>query len=127
MVTKGDLPVFLKLQAEKAVHQKKEHSKNKCHKARRCHINRILEFNRRQKKNKWLETHIWHAKRFHMVKRWGYCLGERPTVKSHRACYRAMTSRCLLQVGFEAGGRSACSPLLLFRLFPTPLEEFYLT
>ncbi|KAJ1076024.1 hypothetical protein K5549_008878 [Capra hircus] len=89
-------------EAEKAVHQKKEHSKNKCHKARRCHINRILEFNRRQKKNKWLETHIWHAKRFHMVKRWGYCLGERPTVKSHRACYRAMTSRCLLQVGFQS-------------------------
>ncbi|ELW47434.1 Ribonucleases P/MRP protein subunit POP1 [Tupaia chinensis] len=84
-------------EAEKAVHQKKEHSKNKCHKARRCHINRTLEFNRRQKKNIWLETHIWHAKRFHMVKRWGYCLGERPTVKSHRACYRAMTSRCLLQ------------------------------
>nr|XP_036851722.1 ribonucleases P/MRP protein subunit POP1 [Manis javanica] len=84
-------------EAEKAVHQKKEHSKNKCHKARRCHINRMLEFNRRQKKNIWLETHIWHAKRFHMVKKWGYCLGERPTVKSHRACYRAMTNHCLLQ------------------------------
>ncbi|XP_036987017.2 ribonucleases P/MRP protein subunit POP1 isoform X1 [Artibeus jamaicensis] len=84
-------------EAEKAVHQKKEHSKNKCHKARRRHINRTLEFNRRQKKNVWLETHIWHAKRFHMVKQWGYCLGERPTVKSHRACYRAMTTRCLLQ------------------------------
>ncbi|XP_066235296.1 ribonucleases P/MRP protein subunit POP1 isoform X1 [Saccopteryx leptura] len=84
-------------EAEKAEHQKKEHSKNKCHKARRCHTNRILEFNRRQKKNIWLETHIWHAKRFHMVKKWGYCLGERPTVKSHRACYRAMTNRCLLQ------------------------------
>ncbi|XP_014405686.1 PREDICTED: ribonucleases P/MRP protein subunit POP1 [Myotis brandtii] len=84
-------------EAEKVVHQKKEHSKNKCHKARRCHINRMLEFNRRQKKNRWLETHIWHAKRFHMVKQWGYCLGERPTVKSHRACYRAMTHRCLLQ------------------------------
>nr|XP_010586723.1 ribonucleases P/MRP protein subunit POP1 isoform X1 [Loxodonta africana] len=84
-------------EAEKAVHQKKEHSKNKCHKARRCHKNQVLEFNRRQKKNMWLETHIWHAKRFHMVKKWGYCLGERPTVKSHRACYRAMTNRCLLQ------------------------------
>ncbi|XP_016013339.1 ribonucleases P/MRP protein subunit POP1 isoform X3 [Rousettus aegyptiacus] len=89
--------VYVSLSAEKSVHQKKEHSKNKCHKARRCHINRILEFNRRQKKNIWLETHIWHAKRFHMVKKWGYCLGERPTVKSHRACYRAMTNRCLLQ------------------------------
>ncbi|XP_003782505.1 ribonucleases P/MRP protein subunit POP1 [Otolemur garnettii] len=84
-------------EAEKTVHQKKEHSKTKCHKARRCHMNRILEFNRRQRKNKWLETHIWHAKRFHMVKKWGYCLGERPTVKSHRACYRAMTNSCLLQ------------------------------
>ncbi|KAM6214387.1 ribonucleases P/MRP protein subunit POP1 [Rhynchocyon petersi] len=84
-------------EAEKAVHQKKEHSKNKCHKARRCHRNQVLEFNRRQKKNRWLETHIWHAKRFHMVKQWGYCLGERPTVKSHRACYRAMTNHCLLQ------------------------------
>ncbi|KAM9626872.1 ribonucleases P/MRP protein subunit POP1 [Trichechus inunguis] len=84
-------------EAEKAVHQKKKHSKNKCHKARRCHKNQVLEFNRRQKKNMWLETHIWHAKRFHMVKKWGYCLGERPTVKSHRACYRAMTNGCLLQ------------------------------
>ena len=89
-------------EAEKAVHKKREHSKNKCHKARQCDINSILGFKRRQKKNKWLETHIWHAKRFHMVKRWGYCLGERPTVKSHRACYRAMTSRCLLQVGFQS-------------------------
>ncbi|KAM7231356.1 hypothetical protein CapIbe_017801 [Capra ibex] len=56
-------------EAEKAVRQKREHSKNKCHKARQCDINSILGFKRRQKKNKWLETHIWHAKRFHMVKR----------------------------------------------------------
>ncbi|XP_050017192.1 ribonucleases P/MRP protein subunit POP1 [Alexandromys fortis] len=91
------LQELAKKEAEKAAHQKKELSKNKCHKARRCHINRTLEFNRRQKKNIWLETHIWHAKRFHMVKRWGYCLGERPTSKSHRASYRAMTNLCLLQ------------------------------
>ncbi|XP_034371821.1 ribonucleases P/MRP protein subunit POP1 [Arvicanthis niloticus] len=91
------LQEMAKKEAEKAAHQKKEQSKNKCHKARRCHINRTLEFNRRQQKNIWLETHIWHAKRFHMVKRWGYCLGERPTAKSHRACYRAMTDLCLLQ------------------------------
>ncbi|XP_074056573.1 ribonucleases P/MRP protein subunit POP1 [Macrotis lagotis] len=84
-------------EAEKTEHQKKEHSKNKCRKARRCHLNLLLEFNRRQKKNVWLETHIWHAKRFHMVKKWGYCLGESPTVKSYRASYRAMTRHCLLQ------------------------------
>ncbi|XP_074124865.1 ribonucleases P/MRP protein subunit POP1 isoform X1 [Sminthopsis crassicaudata] len=84
-------------EAEKTEHHKKEHSKNKCRKARRCHLNLLLEFNRRQKKNVWLETHIWHAKRFHMVKKWGYCLGESPTIKSYRASYRAMTKHCLLQ------------------------------
>ncbi|NXX31048.1 POP1 protein, partial [Nicator chloris] len=84
-------------QAEKAVHQKKEQSKTKCRKARRRHINLIAEFNHRQRKNIWLETHIWHAKRFHMVKKWGYCLGNSPTEKTYRACYRAMTKHCLLQ------------------------------
>lgn len=89
---------FSKKQAEKAVHQKKEQSKTKCRKARRRHINLVAEFNHRQRKNIWLETHIWHAKRFHMVKKWGYCLGNSPTEKSYRACYRAMTKHCLLQV-----------------------------
>ncbi|XP_062424310.1 ribonucleases P/MRP protein subunit POP1 [Rhea pennata] len=84
-------------EAEKAVHQKKEQSKTKSRKARRRHINLVAEFNRRQRKNIWLETHIWHAKRFHMIKKWGYCLADRPTEKSYRACYRAMTKHCLLQ------------------------------
>uniref|UniRef100_A0A8C6XG81 POP1 homolog, ribonuclease P/MRP subunit n=1 Tax=Naja naja TaxID=35670 RepID=A0A8C6XG81_NAJNA len=83
--------------AEKPEHQKKALSKSKCRKARRRHINLVVEFNRRQRKNIWLETHIWHAKRFHMVKKWGYCLGDKPTMKSYRACYRAMTQHCLLQ------------------------------
>ncbi|KFP45232.1 Ribonucleases P/MRP protein subunit POP1, partial [Chlamydotis macqueenii] len=82
---------------EMARKEKKEQSKTKCRKARRRHINLVAEFNRRQRKNIWLETHIWHAKRFHMVKKWGYCLGDSPTEKSYRACYRAMTKHCLLQ------------------------------
>ncbi|XP_028985467.1 LOW QUALITY PROTEIN: ribonucleases P/MRP protein subunit POP1 [Betta splendens] len=77
--------------------KKKEQTKSKSRKARRRHGNLLLEFNRRQRKNKWLETHIWHAKRFHMVKKWGYCLGDRPTCKCYRPCYRAMSSHCLLQ------------------------------
>ncbi|XP_037533062.1 ribonucleases P/MRP protein subunit POP1 [Nematolebias whitei] len=77
--------------------KKKEPAKNKSRKARRRHGNLLLEFNRRQRKNIWLETHIWHAKRFHMVKKWGYCLGDRPTSKCYRPCYRAMSSHCLLQ------------------------------
>ncbi|XP_045568540.1 ribonucleases P/MRP protein subunit POP1 [Salmo salar] len=82
---------------EKSQKVKKEQSKSKSRKARRRHGNVLLEFNRRQRKNLWLETHIWHAKRFHMVKRWGYCLGDGPTYKCYRACYRAMSSHCLLQ------------------------------
>ncbi|XP_053343428.1 ribonucleases P/MRP protein subunit POP1 [Clarias gariepinus] len=76
---------------------KKEQSKTKSRRARRRHGSLLLEFNRRQRKNKWLETHIWHAKRFHMLKKWGYCLGDRPTYKCYRASYRAMNSGCLLQ------------------------------
>ncbi|XP_054639061.1 ribonucleases P/MRP protein subunit POP1 [Dunckerocampus dactyliophorus] len=76
---------------------KKEQTKTKSRKARRRHGNLLLEFNRRQRKNIWLETHIWHAKRFHMVKKWGYCLGDRPTLKCYRPCYRAMSTHCLLQ------------------------------
>ncbi|XP_053916055.1 ribonucleases P/MRP protein subunit POP1 [Cuculus canorus] len=91
------LQEIAKKEAEKAVHQKKEQSKTKCRKARRRHINLVAEFNRRQRKNIWLETHIWHAKRFHMIKKWGYCLGDSPTEKCYRACYRAMTKHCLLQ------------------------------
>ncbi|XP_069477513.1 ribonucleases P/MRP protein subunit POP1 [Ambystoma mexicanum] len=86
-----------KKEMDKVVHQKKEQSKSKCRKARRRHRNLQIEFNRRQLKNIWLETHIWHAKRFHMVKKWGYCLGDRATTKCYRACFRAMTSECLLQ------------------------------
>ncbi|XP_068093814.1 ribonucleases P/MRP protein subunit POP1 [Hyperolius riggenbachi] len=86
-----------KKEMEKSVHQKKEQSKSKCRKAKRRHGNLLLEFNRRQRKNIWLETHIWFTKRFHMLKKWGYCLADRPTMKSYRACYRAMSNHCLLQ------------------------------
>ncbi|CAB1321407.1 unnamed protein product [Coregonus sp. 'balchen'] len=92
---------------------KKEQSKRKSRKARRRHGNMLLEFNRRQRKNLWLETHIWHAKRFHMVKRWGYCLGDRPTYKCYRACCRAMSSHCLLQVSVRACCRAMSSHCLL--------------
>ncbi|KAM3873489.1 ribonucleases P/MRP protein subunit POP1 [Diretmus argenteus] len=81
----------------KAGPKKKDQAKNKSRKARRRHGNLLLEFNRRQRKNVWLETHIWHAKRFHMLKKWGYCLGDKPTSKCYRPSYRAMSSHCLLQ------------------------------
>lgn len=109
----ADICLPVSLQREKSLlsgskKKKKEQAKSKSRRARRRHGNLLLEFNRRQRKNIWLETHIWHAKRFHMVKKWGYCLGDRPTYKCYRPCYRAMSSHCLLQVtpaGVEFDGR----------------------
>ena len=45
---------------------------------------------------RWLETHIWHAKRFHMASLWGHKIPHFPNDKGWRACYRAATSKCLM-------------------------------
>eukprot|EP01028_Stygiella_incarcerata_P008914 TRINITY_DN400_c0_g2_i1.p1 TRINITY_DN400_c0_g2~~TRINITY_DN400_c0_g2_i1.p1 ORF type:complete len:747 (-),score=194.17 TRINITY_DN400_c0_g2_i1:483-2723(-) len=39
---------------------------------------------------KWLETHIWHAKRMHMCPMWGYKLAVQNTAKGARSSYHAM-------------------------------------
>lgn len=70
---------------------------------RRRPSNLLSEYERRQRRIGWLETHIWHAKRFKMVEKWGYRLGMHPNDKSIRACYRAVKHHCLIQdVSFEA-------------------------
>ncbi|CAB3251752.1 unnamed protein product [Arctia plantaginis] len=66
-------------------------------KYRRRPANLLDEYNRRQKRVVWLETHIWHAKRFHMTERWGHRLAYAPCDKAFRACYRASSAHCLLQ------------------------------
>ncbi|CEP11349.1 hypothetical protein [Parasitella parasitica] len=53
--------------------------------------NTIQEFLRRQKSKKWLETHIWHAKRMKMKDIWGYRIASRPNTKSVRITYRSFT------------------------------------
>ncbi|XP_038057792.1 ribonucleases P/MRP protein subunit POP1-like isoform X2 [Patiria miniata] len=55
------------------------------------------EYQRRQAGHAWLETHVWHAKRFKMVEQWGCKLPLHPSDKSVRATYRAMAKHCLLQ------------------------------
>ncbi|XP_068211300.1 ribonucleases P/MRP protein subunit POP1 [Palaemon carinicauda] len=57
----------------------------------------LEEYNRRQKEHVWLETHIWHAKRFHMGRRWGYALPNSSTCKGYRASMRAAKTSCLVQ------------------------------
>lgn len=66
-------------------------------KHRRRPRNLMEEYERRRRRVKWLETHIWHAKRFHMVEKWGYKLADRPCDKAFRACYRATAKHCLMQ------------------------------
>ncbi|KAF8272238.1 ribonucleases P/MRP protein subunit POP1-domain-containing protein [Lactarius quietus] len=53
-------------------------------------------FKRRQKDKKWLETHLWHAKRMHMENMWGYRLAVRPTEKSFRPSHRASVHGAIL-------------------------------
>lgn len=51
-----------------------------------------VKYSKRQRDFVWLTTHIWHAKRFHMIKRWGYQIPLSPTQKCFRAVNR--TARC---------------------------------
>lgn len=66
-------------------------------KYRRRAGNLLEEYNRRKQSKSWLETHIWHAKRFHMIERWGHKIAYAPCDKAFRACYRASSVHCLIQ------------------------------
>ncbi|EJD74850.1 ribonuclease P/MRP protein subunit POP1 containing protein [Loa loa] len=59
---------------------------------RRRPRNLLLNYIRRQRKHVWLETHIWHAKRFRMIQKWGYnlpfCSYQRAFRPSHRDAMR---------------------------------------
>jgi len=72
-------------------------NKRPSRKYRRRPHNLLSEYNRRQCNKIWLETHIWHAKRFHMIDKWGCRIPNYPNDKSFRANYRAITKYCMLQ------------------------------
>ncbi|CAF0843374.1 unnamed protein product [Adineta ricciae] len=56
----------------------------------------LSSYTNRQRKIKWLKTHIWHAKRFHMNTFWNYRLAERSNLKSIRPTYKSLHERCLI-------------------------------
>ncbi|BEI85520.1 hypothetical protein CcaverHIS002_0509210 [Cutaneotrichosporon cavernicola] len=58
---------------------------------------RTLQLRARQVHKRWLGSHIFHAKRFHMANIWGYRLGMTPTLKGFRAAYRAARRRAIMQ------------------------------
>ncbi|KOC65685.1 Ribonucleases P/MRP protein subunit POP1 [Habropoda laboriosa] len=66
-------------------------------KYRRRPRNLLAEYTRRQRSKIWLETHIWHAKRFRMIEKWGYKIASYANDKCFRANYRAVARHCLMQ------------------------------
>lgn len=86
-------------------------SRRPSRKYRRKPCNLLLEYERRQRKHVWLETHIWHAKRFHMVSKWGYKLAQSSCDKTFRSSYRATTKHCLIQDISYVGNIEICGPL----------------
>lgn len=55
-----------------------------------------LKYTKRQKEFVWIPTHMWHVKRFHMVKKWGFQIPISPSQKCFRAVNRSSKKGCLL-------------------------------
>ncbi|XP_063707561.1 ribonucleases P/MRP protein subunit POP1 [Culicoides brevitarsis] len=72
-------------------------NKRPSRKYRRRPSNLLRDYARRMRKNVWLETHIWHAKRFHVRELWGYKIPWTPCDRAGRAAYRAVAKHCLAQ------------------------------
>ncbi|KAF7991926.1 hypothetical protein HCN44_010727 [Aphidius gifuensis] len=64
---------------------------------RRRPKNLLDEYNRRKRNKIWLETHIWHAKRFHMCEKWGYKIANYSNNRGYRSSYRAVAKHCMIQ------------------------------
>ena len=60
--------------------------------------NKIRNFtNRKENENsKWLETHIWHAKRMRMHNLFGYKIALKPSLKCHKAIIKASKHGCCM-------------------------------
>ena len=79
-------------------------AKRPSRKFRRRPNNLLKEYCRRQTDScdkKWLETHIWHAKRFHMSEpMYGYRLALFDNCKNKRAVYKCLNTSCCIHVSF---------------------------
>ncbi|XP_050091315.1 ribonucleases P/MRP protein subunit POP1 [Anopheles aquasalis] len=73
-----------------------EKKKRPSRRFRRKPHNLLKEYERRKRAFVWLETHVWHARRFHMVSRWGYKIPQTPCNKGYRSSYRATSKHALL-------------------------------
>eukprot|EP01083_Nonionella_stella_P241300 842744_1 len=80
----------------KAAEDQSATKKPKCRRKRRRPKFTMESHARRQRKHKWLETHLWSAKRMRMANLWGYRLALTPTGKGKRFFYKAGRHLCTL-------------------------------
>lgn len=67
-----------------------------CRRRRRRPANIQEEFGKRQQNKKWLETHMWHAKRARMQNLWGHRIAIKSNEKCLKSCLRASLQGCFL-------------------------------
>jgi ribonuclease P/MRP protein subunit POP1 len=92
MFAKYIIQLFFLTQPSKA-------NKRPSRKYRRRPVNLLSEYERRKKADQmWLETHIWHAKRFHMIKLHNYKLALHDNCKNLRPMYRSLNKNCVIHV-----------------------------
>jgi ribonuclease P/MRP protein subunit POP1 len=72
--------------------------RSRCRKHRRKPKYLLNDYENRQRKLKWLETHIWHTKRFKMADMWGHKVPLNCSDKGERAAYKFVGrhSACLI-------------------------------
>ena len=71
-------------------------SKRPSRKHRRRPKNLFSEYARRSRKVRWMETHIWHARRFHMGNLWSCKIPLFRNDRGVRAAYRDSKNECLI-------------------------------
>lgn len=67
---------------------------NRLFEQRSCHIFKALEA--QSISSKWLETHVWHAKRMKMGVHWGYSVAERHGGRGPAAALKALATQCVI-------------------------------
>ena len=78
-------------------------SRGKCRRHRRKLRFLLNQLELREKKSgKWMESHVWHAKRFKIGSKWGVKYPERCSDKSDRSTYRLVQreSACIMDKSY---------------------------
>lgn len=66
--------------------------------ARRKNANSRSKFGRSTSTNGiWLPTHVWHAKRFRMIQKWGFKIADRSFQRGFRAVLRDSNKNCVIR------------------------------